>query len=297
MAETTHIAWAHGTFNPLEGCEHVSPGCDHCFAEARDQRYSPIKETHEVDGKVHLITVGSEHWGPGSRRKLHTEDYWRAPVRWDREAEKTGERRRIFCGSLCDVGEDHPDWIRPRERLMGLIRATPRLIWLLLTKRPENLPRLFWRFGFARRWPANVWVGATAENQAMADKRVPLLREVPARVRFLSVEPMLERVDLEGRLEGIHWVICGGESGSEAEARPLDLEWAREINAQCCVAGVPFFFKQAGRKALEAHLTAGGAKRYGNPGAGPKWRLDLEHKAGADPSEWPLDLRVQEVPT
>jgi len=152
---------------------------------------------------------------------------------------------RVFCASMADVFEDRADLVEPRARLFELIDNTPFLDWLLLTKRPENLER-FYPSEFL-----NVWLGVTAENQEQADKRIPKLVQAPAAIKFVSCEPLLEKVDLElrGRNYGIgneyiNWVIVGGESGPKA--RPFEWVWARDIRDQCKQVGVPFFMKQGG---------------------------------------------------
>lgn len=239
MAENSKIEWTAHTFNPWEGCQKVSPGCANCYAERRDQQYH-----------------GGAHWGQIGTRKGMSEAYWKQPLKWNRDAEKAGERRRVFCASLADVFEDRPELIETRDRLFALIDQTPNLDWLLLTKRPENIKKL-WPFGWYDdqfTWE-NIWIGTTVENQEQANKRIPHLLNVPARVRFLSCEPLLGPIDLshfansEGEEYGIqdggiHWVICGGESGSNA--RPMHPDWARDLRDQCTAARVSFFFKQWG---------------------------------------------------
>ncbi len=126
MGEGSKIQWTHHTFNPWRGCTHVSPGCEHCYAEALSKR-NPAQ-------------LGT--WGAGGTRVVASEAYWKQPERWNRAAEAAGERHRVFCASLADVFEDRPELVEPRERLWRLIVATPHLDWLLLTKRPENIARL-----------------------------------------------------------------------------------------------------------------------------------------------------------
>ena len=120
MSERTAIGWCDHTFNPWWGCQRVSDGCARCYAEAMAKR------------------TGNPVWGPGARR-FFGEKHWQEPVRWNAAAERLSVRRRVFCGSMCDVFEDRPDLVEPRGRLWRLIRATPHLDWLLLTKRPENI--------------------------------------------------------------------------------------------------------------------------------------------------------------
>ena len=267
MGANTKIEWTHtprpdGTmapgysFNPWVGCQRVSPGCQHCYAEAMNKR------------------TGGGNWGPGAPRRVTSESYWRQPLKWNREAEAAGERRKVFCASMADVFDaDAP--VGALERLWGLIRQTPNLDWLLLTKRPERIADSLpsdWGDGYP-----NVWLGATAEDQEMADKRIPILLSVPAVVRFLSLEPLLGPVGLTAlrvsercqgcsempradALEGleycgctveggepldwgsIDWLIVGAESGPNR--RPFEITWLREIAETCISAGVPVFVKQ-----------------------------------------------------
>ncbi len=226
MGKNTAIAWTHHTFNPVWGCEKVSPGCDRCYAETFDRR------------------VGGHHWGPNAPRRTFGPKHWTEPYAWNRAAEDAGERRRVFCGSMCDVFDAAwPDGAR--DRLWTVIRETPHLDWLLLTKRPENIASMLpalWGDGWS-----NVWLGVTVEN-ADALWRVDLLRKVPAALRFVSCEPLLDAVVFPfGYLmddRAVQWVIVGGESGPKP--RPMDIEWARAIQRQCAAAGSAFFAKQLG---------------------------------------------------
>lgn len=236
MAENSKIEWTDHTFNPWWGCIRVSPGCEHCYAEALAKRYG-----HNV-------------WGPAktTERRMMSENYWKQPLKWNKEAEKTGQRKRVFCASMADVFEDHPQVVEARRQLFDLIGSTIHLDWLLLTKRPENILRML-----PENWGGNtlinMWLGTSVENQEQADKRIPELLKVPAKVRFLSCEPLLGDVMLRRWVppskEGwapssIHWVIAGGESGHGA--RPMHPDWARILRDQCQAAGVPFLFKQWG---------------------------------------------------
>lgn len=228
MGANTGIEWATHTFNAWEGCVRVSEACRFCYAERRDQQYH-----------------GGSHWGPGSTRKKMSESYWRQPLKWNAKAKAEGTRPRVFCSSLADVFEDHPDLVIPRNELFELIDSTPYLNWLILTKRPENIKRL-WPFGFYDdlfTWQ-NIWIGTTVENQEYADKRIPELLKIPAKVRFLSIEPMLGAIDLSLYADSISLVIAGGESGPNA--RPSHPDWFRSLRDQCQAAGVVFFFKQWG---------------------------------------------------
>lgn len=183
MGQDSKIEWCHHTFNPWWGCVKVSDGCKNCYAEGVSHRF------------------GGDLWGVNKPRRMMSRGYWYQPLKWNRGAEKQGERRRVFCGSMCDVFEDRQELIKPRSRLFQLINQTPHLDWLLLTKRPENIKR-FWPFGYYDEqfhWP-NIWLGTSVESQEMADKRISELLEVPAKVRFLSCEPLLEKIDLESIL-------------------------------------------------------------------------------------------------
>jgi len=222
MAEKTEIAWTDSTFNPWWGCSKVGPGCDHCYAEALDRR------------------TGGDHWGPDKTPRVMSGDNWRKPVRWQRIAEASDTRRRVFCGSMCDWADKNAP-AEQRDKLWELIRATPALDWQLLTKRAPNIAKCLpsdWGDGYE-----NAWLGVTVENRKHGLPRIDDLRKVPAKVRFLSVEPLLEDLG-EIDLTGIHWVIVGGESGHGA--RPMEAAWVENIKRQCEAAGVAFFFKQWG---------------------------------------------------
>ena len=269
MAEHSKIEWCDSTFNPWIGCTQVSPGCDHCYAKEWDRRFA--------------VSGHAMRWGPAAPRTRTSESNWRQPVRWNAQADAFeaahGRRRRVFCASLADVFDiEAPEaW---RAELFALIGMTPRLDWLLLTKRIGNVPKLLERPGMPKDGlPANVWLGATVVNQEEADRDIPKLIATPARVRFLSIEPMLGEIDLTcdglvctpctwcsdrsadpdtGAVEhcrkcewtgkgdewAVDWVICGGESGKLA--RPMHPEWVRSLRDQCAAARVPFLFKQWG---------------------------------------------------
>lgn len=241
MGMNTEIQWCHATFNPWIGCTKVSDGCKNCYAESlMDKRYHKVK------------------WGPQGTRRQTSAAYWRQPLKWEKEATAQGWRYRVFCASCGDVFEDRGELIPWRNDLFQVIEQTPHLDWLLLTKRPENIAKMT-PLKWCVKWPEHVWVGTSVENQEAADKRIPHLLGVPAKVRFLSCEPLLGPVDLRKCYEsdvkrwsgGINWVICGGESGHGA--RPMHPEWARSLRDQCQATGVPFFFKQWGEWADMSH--------------------------------------------
>ena len=247
MAENTKIEWTDHTFNPWEGCQKVGPGCDHCYAETRNARFG---------GGVAV------NWGPGAPRRRTSVANWQLPLKWDKLSEQWvrngGPRTRVFCASLADVFDNavDPAW---RADLFALIRSTPNLDWLLLTKRIGNahemigeaLIQLGTRPGGAGptsllpSWPwPNVWLGATLASRLEMLRDAAKLKATPAAVRFWSVEPMLGDFGELPPGSLPDWVICGGESGPGA--RPMHPDWARGLRDQCAAAGVPFLFKQWG---------------------------------------------------
>ena len=168
-------------------------------------------------------------------------------VKWNAKAERLGTRVRVFCASMADVFEAHPDIVAERQKLWHLIAQTPMLDWLLLTKRPHNMPHMVPDSWQQDGWPPNVWAMTSVEDQQQATHRIPLLLDVPAVVRGLSVEPLIAPVDLSPWLADIQWVIVGGESGPHA--RRIYPDWVRTIRDQCQGFGVAFFFKQWGNLA------------------------------------------------
>lgn len=259
MAETSRIAWTHSTFNPWIGCTKVGPGCDHCYAEALDKRHR---------------WQGATHWGAGTPRMRTSAANWKKPLAWNAKAAASGKPWRVFCGSLCDVMDNEVpvEWYGDLGRL---IRATPYLTWLLLTKRIGNARSRMARWTPDDDPPPNVWLGATIVNQEEADRDVPKLLATPAAKRFVSYEPALGPVDWT-KYPGIDWIIVGGESGGKA--RLFDVQWAASTIKQARSIGASPFVKQLG------------AATFGL-GAG-RWK----DRAAADPAEWPEYLRVQEFP-
>jgi protein gp37 len=302
MAEKTGITWTDHTFNPWWGCVKVSPGCDNCYAESDAHRYG-----HDV-------------WGKDAERRFFGEKHWNEPKKWNQKAAKDGVRRRVFCASMADVFEDNDSLWAERTKLFRLIDETPNLDWLLLTKRPASIGRMMlktpwdncpecktysdlsdecqreslfhlderideWRCNTCGALAAynrqNVWLGTTVESDDYR-WRIDKLIEKSAIVHFLSIEPQIGPVDLEEFLtypgvnprHRIDWVIIGGESGHHA--REYRLEWARDIIRTCRRFGVAVFNKQLGTVAAK--------------------NMHLIQRKGADPNEWPEDLRVQEFP-
>lgn len=223
MGAESKIEWTDHTFNPWVGCTKVSPACDHCYAEGWAKR-----------------TGHPELW-QGQRRRTSPAN-WREPLKWERRAYMEGRRARVFCASLADwLDNQVPDeW---RRDLAGLIGMTPHLDWLLLTKRPQNYAKLApWGMGTL---PETVWLGITAEDQSHFDQRWRFIRNVPARVRFVSYEPALGPLSIP-HTNNPDFIICGGESGPGR--RLMDLAWARSLRDQCAGAGVAFFMKQIDKK-------------------------------------------------
>ncbi len=234
----TSIAWADYTFNLWIGCRKVSPGCAHCYAESYARRF------------------WSDPWKTGVYH-VTSPQYWKQPLAWDRKAAEAGRPATVFCGSLCDIC----DPAAPEgaiDRLKGLIEATPHLIWLLLTKRPERLGETFGMFwlGGQRK---HVWIGVSAENSERCWNRltevwnqgwnVPQLRLPPM---FVSVEPLLGDVLVPlanyvgGPYRIVDWVIVGGETGPAA--RPCNLFLIDSLMGLCHRYSVPLFVKQAGSR-------------------------------------------------
>ena len=289
MSDKSGIAWTNSTWNPVTGCTKVSAGCKHCYAERDWTRLGVNPKAADYFGRA--FTDVQTH--------AHRLDQ---PLRWRRP-------RRIFVNSMSDLFHDRvPDLFI--DQVLAIMMLSPQHTFQVLTKRPERMrayladPWLYDRVleaannirrahpkirldevpvdnpttGFAR----HIWWGVSVENQETADARLPILLETPAAVRWVSLEPLLGPVDLEKGLgpnptAKIAWVVCGGESGPGA--RVFRVEWAREILRQCRAADVPFFMKQMGAAFNDGRFT-----------------LRLRHRAGADPGEWPEDLRVREYP-
>ena len=219
--ENTEIAWTDSTFNIAWGCTKISPGCQHCYADSFSNRYG-----HDV-------------WGKNKERRTFGEKRWAEPLKWNREAESHGVRRRVFCASMCDYMEDHPTIDAEREKLWPLIRQTPWLEWQLLTKRAEriadNLPA-DWGAGYE-----NVWLGVSVESDEYAWRFNEHLAHIPCKVRFVSYEPALGPVT-KLDWEKLGWIIYGAESG--AKFRPDNIDWARHVRNKCAEFEIPFFYKQ-----------------------------------------------------
>jgi protein gp37 len=223
MGDKSAIEWTDATWNPTTGCDQVSPGCDHCYALTLAKRLKAMGQPkYQADGDPRTS-------GPGFALTVHADALdiprgWRSP-------------RRVFVNSMSDLF--HPkvpdDFVAAVFRVMA---DTPRHQYQVLTKRPKRAAGLADQLP----WPPNVWLGTSIESSDYIE-RADQLRRVPAAVRFLSCEPLLG--PLHGlALDGIGWVIVGGESGHRA--RPMDPDWVREVRDLAREASVPFFFKQWG---------------------------------------------------
>jgi protein gp37 len=366
MGADTKIEWCDFTFNGWIGCTKVAAGCTHCYAEALAKRYNKAA------------------WGPHGTRVKTSENYWRQPLKWNRDAGFASDvrtafgpdacdhrpRPRVFCASLADVFEDWPRgkpivdskgrrlwtprhgyvWDEPvpesagydfsqmrplqmvdlRESLFHLIDATPSLDWLLLTKRPENVRRM-WASEIYQQptvmhdaiWRQNVWLGCSIATQKDADENIPELLKCRdlCPVLFASAEPLIEAVDItrwmfssdgfvstpnDGPVHrddggaAVDWLIIGGESGHGA--RHCEIKWIRSLIAQCKAANVPCFVKQLGSLPLAMYSGCEDDWEWWElQGIGPRdvidnWEPKLRDRKGGDMSEWPEDLRVREFP-
>jgi len=237
MGKNSAIAWTDHTFNPWWGCTKISKGCAKCYAETWAKR------------------TGQNVWGPDAPRRFFGDKHWREPLTWNGLAEREHRRALVFCASMGDVFERHPDQEinrqlnNARSRLfLETIPATPWLNWMLLTKRVENIFSLGTDAAgkifdlYLADYP-NVWIGATVESKESLH-RLNVLDTIGTSVAWLSLEPMLEPICLNLKAQYVKWVIVGGESGPGC--RKFEWEWARDIRDQCRDAGVAFFMKQGG---------------------------------------------------
>jgi protein gp37 len=249
MGQYSLIEWTHHTFNPWWGCVKVSEACDHCYAEQLAARFNSAK------------------WGKTTPRRVFGAKHWNDPIRWNKKAKLAKVQHRVFCSSMADVFEDRRDLDIERTKLWDLIEKTPNLNWLLLTKRPHKIGKLV---KWTNNWPDNVWLGTTTEKQKWIDIRVPEILKHPARIHFVSAEPVLEQLDFTKYLTGtpkLDWVIGGGETGGGARA--MHLAWARKMRDDCKKAGTEFHFKQWGDH--NAQLIKVGKKQAGRRLDGRTW--------------------------
>ncbi len=214
MAGPSHIEWTDMTWNPVTGCTKISQGCKNCYAERMSKR---------------LRAMGVERYSDGFRVRLHP-DLLDQPTRWRGS-------RRVFVNSMSDLFHKNVP-VEFISRVFDSISNSPAHVFQILTKRTGRLKQIADKLD----WPPNLWMGASVENERTT-ARIEQLRNVPAAIRFLSIEPLLGPLK-EMDLDGIDWVIVGGESGPKA--RPMEPEWVESIRIQCQRAEVAFFFKQWG---------------------------------------------------
>ena len=258
MGDITNIAWTDKTHNEWIGCQKVTEAeCGDCYALRWANRH------------------GMDVWGGLFTSGRHLTQTHNNPRKWNREAQEQGRRFKVFCASLSDVFEPHPQVAQARRRLWALIEETPFLEWQLLTKRPKFIRTLVPQ-SWLQAWPANVWIGTSVGTQAAAEKRIPYLFDLAAPVAFLSCEPLIEPVTLAPFLSPnvINWIICGGYSGKEH--RPMQLAWARRLRDECQQYQVAYFMKQLGSVYAREH--------------------SLRNWKGEDIAEFPEDLQIQEFP-
>lgn len=318
----TKIEWTQETWNPVQGCFKVSPGCKNCYAIRQVDRLA--NNPNEKIAKRYFNIVGHSSIANGSRRN------WTGEVGIDEEVLLQPLKRRkptTYFLSLSDLfytGRTATHiW-----KVLAIISLSPHHTFQILTKYAQRMneimsdPRLEdhvddeavdlgWCHANAQgRFPLpNLWLGVSVENQQYADERIPLLLKTPAALRFVSYEPALGPVDLWQYLggdrnpigpayggRGVDWVIVGGESGPGA--RPFDVEWARQTISQCRDAGVPCFVKQLGSCPISIpdRISHRGHTNNGSPRLPDGFYRYLNDKKGGNPEEWPEDLRVRELP-
>ena len=309
MGKNSAIHWTDHTFNPWWGCVHVpgDPQCENCYAEKWAKRCG-------------------YKWGTHSERRMFGERHWQEPFKWNREAKSLGTRYKVFTGSMCDVFEicshQRPMMDVARAQLWSMCEECQDLDWQMLTKRPQNVARLVPERWLKGQWPSNVWLGFSAGTQPILEHRGRIVIGLPAPIKFVSIEPMLDRLTIRNGLEGrwrvpdtdpgenfipFDWVIIGGESG--VKARPFYVPFAKELILQCFASGVAPFVKQMGSCCIvpsggyDIGFTALGARKEiyedpvpGVPSIRTNIRVRLAHHAGAKAEEWPEDLRVQQFP-
>jgi protein gp37 len=298
VAANSGIEWTDASWNCLAGCEAVSPGCANCYAATMTRRL-------EAMGQADYMGLTTAKHFNGMVRCLP--DKLSIPLKWKKP-------RRVFVNSMSDLfHEDVPSEFI--AKVFAVMALCPQHTFQVLTKRAKRMQQRVAAGKFRgmvqeaateflaqtglqelNEWPLpNVWLGISAEDQQRADERIPWLLKTPAAVRFVSAEPLLGPIDFGSHLSvtdeyaetwpdrRIHWLIVGGESGHGA--RPCNIEWVRDIVAQCSLFCIPTFVKQLGAYPFRRDTSL--------PNEG---RLKLRDKKGGNPAEWPADLRVREFP-
>ncbi len=268
----TKIEWTDETWNPTRGCSRVSEGCRNCYAERQAARNFPGLKSPTTGESFAVLTDSGPRWTGKLElieSKLYEPEHWKKP-------------RRVFVNSMSDLfHESLPDHVI--GRIFAVMQGTPQHTYQILTKRADRM--LKWHemnpphTNSSMEFLPNVWLGVSVEDQANK-YRIDILRETPAALRFLSIEPLLEDIG-QLDLNGIHWGIVGGESGPQA--RPCDLGWIESIVDQFAAAGRPLFVKQAGSR-------PGYRRKHG-------WHdIDLKDSKGGNMEEWPEKIRIREFP-
>lgn len=309
MGSKTAIAWTDSTWNAIRGCTRVSEGCTRCYAEAVAGRFSAPGQPYH--GVAVLKVIDGTHRGRWTGKIEFVKEHLEDPLRWRRP-------RRIFVNSMSDLFHENikDEWI---DDIVAVMALSSRHNFQVLTKRPERMrdylierstatdvhsliSSYMNRHGaqptcdMSHEWPApHIWWGVSAEDQKTTDERIPLLLQTPAAVRWVSYEPAIGPIDftaihrtraegfmrpLDGRFNKLNWIVVGGESGPDA--RPFDIQWARDTISQCENAGTACFVKQLGKDPYDS-------AQPGRP------HLKVSGK-GDDWKEWPADLRVREYP-
>lgn len=266
MGTQTGISWTDKTFNVVWGCSRYDEMCIYCYAERLDSRYSK-------DG----------HWGVKNPRREMSDKYWKQLFAWNEDAKRKGIQYKVFCSSMADWAEDHPQVAKAREKLFPIIKQTPHLTYQLLSKRYDKIKEFLpsdWGNGYD-----NVWLGISVGLQKRADQYIPVFLDVAAKTRFLSCEPLIGELNLEKYLPKLDWIIAGGESGHGSypedksvkfRYRECKLEWIEKIVSQCKENNTSVFVKQLG-----THLSK---------------TMGLKNRSGADINEFPKHLQFQEFP-
>jgi protein gp37 len=290
--ENSKIQWTDHTMNFWMGCQKVTDACKFCYAETFSQRYH-----------------GKDLWGPNSRRHITTST-WGNPAKWNKQADEMGLRYKVFASSLSDFFEDNDQVVETRIKAWKIIKDTPHLDWLILTKRPENIRKFLpedWGSGYE-----NVWLGTSIGSQKDVHM-ITKLMQVPAVCRFLSCEPLIGPLDITNKgisngysvptrfdggsgiewtdpgdkFIGIDWVIVGGESGMKKDARAFNIEWARKIKRDCEDSDTAFFMKQLGANPVYPSAQSGKLERM---------KLTPHDRKGDDFEMFPTDLKVRQFP-
>lgn len=326
MGEVTNISWAESTWTPIRArrleiqddgsgrerigwhCEHASPGCIHCYSEGINKRLGTGRDFKPA----HLIHKTAHGDDRGDVSIFLDEEMLKRPLRWKRG-------RMIFVCSMTDLFANFvtDDMI---DKVFAIVAMAKHHTFQILTKRSVRMREYVNRFASGHyssiekhiiamggnpiealdSWPLrNAWLGVSAEDQERADDRIRDLSETMAAVRFVSIEPILEPVNIAWALGAISWTIVGGESGRMA--RPAQLEWIRSIVRQCQAANVPVHVKQLGARPEYSGASAPGQHwptgvTFGCDTGRGTFQVNLRHSKGGDPAEWPSDVRVQEMP-